>query len=41
VPRSALLGVEVLGVVGSPLRKRQEKVAPERQPGLFDQPAEP
>jgi hypothetical protein len=42
VPRSALLGVEVLGVVGSPLRKRKEKAAaPEGQPGLFDQPAEP
>jgi len=41
VPRSALIGVEVLGVVGSPLRKRKETAAPEAQPGLFDQPAEP
>jgi hypothetical protein len=41
VPRSALIGVEVLGVVGSPLRKRKEKASLEAQPGLFDQPAEP
>lgn len=41
VPRSALAGVEVLGVVGSPLKKRKLKPAPEGQPGLFDQPAEP
>jgi hypothetical protein len=41
VPRSALAAIEVLGVVGSPLRKRKQKVEPEAQPGLFDQPAEP
>ncbi len=42
VPRSALVGVEVLGVVGSPLRKRKPKEAPKDQAGLFDQPpAEP
>lgn len=41
VPRTALIGVEVLGVVGSPLRKRKPKEAPKEQPGLFDQPAEP
>ena len=41
VPRSALLGIEVLGVVGSPLRKRKPKEAPRGQIGLFDQPAEP
>jgi hypothetical protein len=41
VPRSALMGVEVLGVVGSPLRKRKPKEAPAGQGGLFDQPAEP
>ena len=37
VPRSALLGVEVLGVVGSPLKKRKkEKEKVEGQGGLFD-----
>ena len=42
VPRNALVGVEVLGVVGSPLRKRKPKEEPKGQPGLFDQPpAEP
>jgi len=42
VPRSALAGIEVLGVIGSPLRKpRKPKEAPEGQAGLFDQPAEP
>jgi hypothetical protein len=39
VPRSALAGVEVLGVVGSPLRKRKPKEPPKEQGGLFDQPA--
>ena len=34
VPRAALRTVEVLGVVGSPL-KRKEKPAPEAQIGLF------
>jgi hypothetical protein len=42
VPRSALAAVEVLGVIGSPLKKRKSKPeAPEGQPGLFDHPAEP
>ena len=41
VPRSALVGVEVLGVIGSPLKKRKQKPEPEGQPGLFDHPAEP
>ena len=41
VPRSALVGIEVLGVVGSPLKKRKQKPEPAGQPGLFDQPAEP
>jgi hypothetical protein len=41
VPRSALAAIEVLGVVGSPLRKRKQKAEPVAQPGLFDQPAEP
>ena len=36
VPRSALVGVEVLGVVGSPLKKRKQKQAVEGQGGLFD-----
>jgi len=36
-PRSALVGIEVLGVIGSPLRKRKQKAAPQAQPGLFDQ----
>jgi len=35
LPRLALLSVEVLGVVGSPLKRRKEKVAPEAQIGLF------
>ena len=30
VPRAALLGVEVLGVVGSPLKKRKAKADAER-----------
>ena len=38
VPRAALEGVEVLGVVGSPLtRKRRPKPDVKEQPGLFDQ----
>jgi len=39
VPRSALIGVEVLGVVGSPQRKRKGKEPSQAQGGLFDQPA--
>jgi len=38
VPRAALRSVEVLGVVGSPLKKRKAKPAPEGQIGLFDEP---
>lgn len=37
VPRTALLSVEVLGVVGSPLKKRRAKPAPAGQIGLFDE----
>jgi hypothetical protein len=37
VPRAALLGVEVLGVVGSPLKKRKAKAESAQQPGLFDE----
>ena len=40
VPREALLGVEVLGVVGSPLKKRAAKPESPGQIGLFDD-AEP
>jgi hypothetical protein len=37
VPRAALVLVEVLGVVGSPLKKRKAKPAPVEQIGLFDE----
>lgn len=37
IPRSALRSVEVLGVVGSPLKKRKAKVPPKEQIGLFDE----
>jgi hypothetical protein len=37
VPRAALMGVEVLGVVGSPLKKRKAQPAPSGQIGLFDE----
>jgi hypothetical protein len=37
VPRAALLSVEVLGVVGSPLRRRRPKAPPKEQIGLFDE----
>jgi hypothetical protein len=37
VPRSALLSVEVLGVVGSPLKKRKAKTVSTEQIGLFDE----
>jgi hypothetical protein len=37
VPREALLGMTVLGVVGSPLtRTKKQKPAAEAQPTLFD-----
>lgn len=39
VPRTALLGVEVLGVVGSPLKKQAKtKADTGQQIGLFDEP---
>ena len=38
VPRTALLGVEVLGVVGSPLKRRKAKAESTQQIGLFDEP---
>jgi hypothetical protein len=37
VPKAALLGIEVLGVVGSPLKRRKEKVASKEQIGLFEE----
>ena len=37
VPRMALRAVEVLGVVGSPLKRRKPKAAPKEQIGLFDE----
>ena len=36
-PRASLVSVEVLGVVGSPLKKRKAKPAPKEQIGLFDE----
>lgn len=38
IPRQAVRSVEVLGVVGSPLKKRKPKAAPKEQIGLFDEP---
>lgn len=38
VPRAALIGVEVLGVVGSPLKRRKAKAEPSDQISLFDEP---
>ena len=37
IPRAALVSVEVLGVVGSPLKRRKPKPAVQEQIGLFDQ----
>jgi len=37
IPRTAVRSVEVLGVVGSPLKRRKPKVADKGQIGLFDQ----
>ena len=37
VPRESLYSVEVLGVVGSPLRRRKAKPAAKEQIGLFDE----
>jgi hypothetical protein len=36
-PRSSLVAVEVLGVVGSPLKKRKSKPGAREQIGLFDE----
>lgn len=36
LPRVALTDLQVLGVVGSPLRRRKPKVIPKEQIGLFD-----
>jgi hypothetical protein len=37
VPRAALQSIEVLGVVGSPLKRRKGKEAPKEQIGLFEE----
>ena len=37
IPRSALASIQVLGVIGSPLRARKAKPAAKEQIGLFDQ----
>ncbi|HTP34954.1 MAG TPA: hypothetical protein VMJ75_22410 [Candidatus Acidoferrales bacterium] len=37
VPRTSLTAVEVLGVVGSPLKKRKVKPTPKEQIGLFEE----
>ena len=37
VPRTSLAAVEVLGVVGSPLKKRKAKPAAKEQIGLFEE----
>jgi len=36
LPRAALAELQVLGVVGSPLRQRKPKAAPKEQPTLFE-----
>jgi len=36
LPRAALLELQVLGVVGSPLKRRKPKPVPKEQAGLFD-----
>jgi hypothetical protein len=36
-PRSSLVAAEVLGVVGSPLKKRKAKPGSREQIGLFDE----
>jgi Family of unknown function (DUF6982) len=38
VPKAALSGVQVLGVVGSPLRMRKTKPVPKEQLEMFDKP---
>jgi hypothetical protein len=37
IPRASVRSVEVLGVVGSPLKRRKAKAAPKEQIGLFDE----
>lgn len=37
IPRTALRAAEVLGVVGSPLKRRKPKVPPKEQISLFDE----
>lgn len=37
IPRAAVQSVEVLGVVGSPLKKRKSKIPSKEQIGLFDE----
>ena len=37
IPRTALRSVEVLGVVGSPLKRRKPKAPAKQQIGLFDE----
>jgi len=37
IPRMALRSVQVLGVVGSPLKKRKAKPVPKEQIGLFEE----
>lgn len=37
IPRMALRAVQVLGVVGSPLKKRRPKAVPKEQIGLFEE----
>ena len=37
VPRAALTSIEVLGVVGSPLKRRKDKAAAKDQIGLFEE----
>jgi hypothetical protein len=36
-PRVALRSAQILGVVGSPLRRKRAKTAPKEQIGLFDE----
>ena len=38
VPRPALISVQVLGVIGSPLKRLRPKPAPKEQIGLFEEP---
>jgi hypothetical protein len=37
IPRVSLRSVEVLGVIGGPLKKRKPKPQPKEQIGLFDE----